>query len=451
MWSARETEALRKLLRSTPCEFSFKDLIRALSAPDSAIRPGAPAGAPPAAQSLSGDIFGDGGEDSPTKIAARRGAPRLGVNVSGLDVVTWRDTKRPQMKEAHHGRAPGQYHASNGMNTSGGVRDAMTRAGQGGQWSSASQSSHQRGLGGGAVLGTTSNEARQLRDSVYSAIRKLDSAQFTEQEFVQKLASLGVDIPPTLQRLIAKHKCDGSAVFQDFVRALAPFFEKVEKEIAVQRYASQVMTAPPNTRSSSPPPVELNQYAHGGHTRKAATGRGPQASLSHGDIVSWSEEPNALERRNEVAARQRSLGAKAGKGASPHLRTNPGIISWEGRQQEVPLHSQVRHVNPTQTTSGDIISWFGKPAVEEPPPQVGRAGHAAGRKLFGGSVPFGTETDLAPGMTYRDDNAMHVSRSRKAGVGTHRGDTGTWFKKVENNTNSRRPRDAVPFGTDADL
>ena len=65
-----------------------------------------------------------------------------------------------------------------------------------------------------------------LRGVVYDGVRQLDAGEITTEQFYARMNAMDIPLPMSMQRLIAKQKANGSAVFRDFVQAMGPVLQK---------------------------------------------------------------------------------------------------------------------------------------------------------------------------------------------------------------------------------
>ena len=269
-----------------------------------------------------------------------------------------------------------------------------------------------------------------------------------------------------MQRLIAKQKANGSAVFRECVQAMTPFFAKLERQEA-SRMAPPAPASPHH--QIVPAPKDANRRPRGdseSYQNKV------NATKSHGDILTWSGAPT----EQEVDQMNRGLSGnfprrKAGN-AKPHLRATGSFVDWE-QSNDRTAHtgkSRSRSARDPMASSGDIISWHKQQAQG---PQQSKGNLSANlekqhNKMYGGSIPFGTETDvqLAP-PSLGNGSARPMSRSgpfsdgvgeitqhkRKANVeARYATASGQWFQPPPPSANNaNRSRRSTPFGTDADL
>ena len=496
-----ETPELRRLLRQTPCEFSFTQLLQALNVKSTGTPISAPAGT--LVRRAEGDIFGnegvDGGEGNS---GVRRGAPKMGVTHSGLDVVTWRDNVSRAASRDHgsdalsgiHTRGRGVYATKDLSSQS--VSDAMHRGAYdpansttGKTWETTSRRQATEAFPDVAVHGNPSAlpgaPSFKIKDQVYAAIRALDDNSISEQAFVGRLVDCGVEITHALQHLIAKHRANGTAKFQDFVQVVQPFFAKIDREYArdmARQQAQQRSSSGGGGGGASESRQGQAYYDAVSSAEFTPTQGGPLATQHHGDILSWSDQPSGLEERAKKIVGGKMLGS--GKARSPsrkHLQENPGVFSWEasgkggsngGYGASHRAHGTAAPNNNT-ITSGNIISWheadgggraagggpiYGSRSPGSPP--GGALGGGQGRlhlatKLYGGTTPYGTDVDLGEGLdkSYGAGRAIGKGNVRSRNKET----TGAWMVQPasavqqQQGGGSRYGSTRAPFGTDVDV
>merc|ERR1711871_1504252 len=162
-----------------------------------------------------------------------------------------------------------------------------------------------------------------------------------------------------MQRLIAKQKAHGSAVFRDFVQAMGPVFAQMER-LEVMENAN---TKNDNTINAQQA-IQVNQQVQ---KEKQQNGKADIASInktkatkSHGDILTWSGKPNDMEQRS--LSKQGNFPRRAVQGGPrPHLRATGNFIEWdkdnvENQKQDRQTARKFRPNDP-MSSSGDIISW----------------------------------------------------------------------------------------------
>ena len=159
--------------------------------------------------------------------------------------------------------------------------------------------------------------------------------------FSEPSRKCGLEITPALQHLIAKHRANGTAKFQDFVQVVQPHFAKIDREyaatIAQQQQQSQRASKP--GRNGARADQASYDAASANYT---STQGGPLATQTHGDILTWSEQSSGLEERSKKMVGGKMLGT--GKGRSPsrkHLQENARVLLGKGIlpgsvQQRVP-------------------------------------------------------------------------------------------------------------------
>ena len=487
-----ETPEVKKLLRQQPCEFSFTQLLQALCAK----RVGTPIKAPAGAlvRRSEGDIFGNEGlHMGEGASGVRRGAPKLGVTHSGLDVVTWRDEKsRVASATIGSDALNGIEHRGRGVfsskdSSSNSVSDAMHRGSYalsseatGAAWDTTSRRQASEAFPDMAVQGSASTlpgaPSARIKGRVYSAIRALDENTITEQEFVSRLLECGVEINHSIEHLIAKHRANGTAKFQDFVQVVQPYFTKIDREYSIQMAQQQQQRAgtrggagqrlPSNNRTKD----EQEYYDAVSNQKPGATPTqgGPLATQHHGDILTWSSQPSGLEKRAQKLSGGRLLGM--GKSRSPnrkHLQENLGSFTWEsGTATESHRARGSAAPNNNTVTSGNIISWheedhqaatqaaWSPASLGSLSGGQGRLHYSMAKKLYGGSTPYGTDVDLGEGL---DKTYGHGRQARKGLVRSRgRETTGAWLTQppaAQQQTN-RVPSygsTRAPFGTDVDV
>ena len=476
-----ETPELRRLLRATPCEFSLKQLLQALTVKRIGREIQAPAGS--LVKRVEGTIFAEGDVDGGDGFSGvRRGAPKMGVTHSGLDVVTWSDPKSMQDtketgSDALNGvghRARGQYASK--VYHSDDVKDAMRRASYnavGGAWQTTSrrqggEAFPQRSVGNV----TSSGPSTQLKPKVYDAIRLLDSSQITADDFVQRLMSLSIPIPVALERLLAKHRSNGCATFQDFVSALQPYFNDIDRQYAsTQPSQEQTRAQSAGQRRGAGGSSNIGyRPSQQQYQQQSSSEAPPMALQNHGDILTWSGPRSGLEKnaqlmgapRHKAAPHLKETSYLTSHGHPHHVVDNGGAGGDGGRHKGggrggAHLHEQVYG-------SHDIIGWHGEgmqgPGASRAPQTLGgMAGssgkmHGAAIKLYGGTTPFGTDVDLGDGL---DKSYAGGNETRKGGVRGQRGHTGAWMvQSAVSNGGGRKSGGSfrgvqAPFGTDADV
>ena len=475
-----ETPALTRHLRTTPCEFKYKDLMDALKSSEAAVTHDRVAGA--RFDRADGTILSarrTGGR------SPRRGAQKLGVNYSGMDVVTWRDEGnaaagavpaggagspgRPRSNGSFSGKARGEFYQPD--NASNSVKSALFRDQYNPTeaWASATQLQQNQGLGQEPVVGRANvgGKVTALRDAVYNAVRELDRGNITTNQFYRRMDAINIDLPVQMQRLVAKQKANGSAVFRECVQAMTPFFAKLERQEAAR------MMAPPAPASPHQQGVPVRQEANRrprGDSESYVNKL--NATKSHGDILTWSGAPSV----QEVDQMNRGLGGNFPRrktaNAKPHLRATGSFVDW-AQSDDQPAHSgksRSRSARDPMASSGDIISWEKQQAQASQgrPGAVAAGSERQHNKMYGGAIPFGTDTDvqLAPPAA-ANGHARPMSRSgpfsdgvgeitqhkRKANVeARYAKESGQWFQPpAPSANNANRSRRSTPFGTDADL
>ncbi len=445
----KETNALARLLRTTPCEFKYKDLLNALQMEDGRNFNNAVAGA--RFDRNDGTIISD---KRRTGRSPRRGAQKLGVNYSGVDVVTWRgDTSvneevRPRVNSLT-GKAHGEFYKPD--NTSSGVRGAMFRDQYqpSSTWSTAAMEQQYNGTGREVVSGMANIGGRvtALRSAVYDGVRQLDAGQITTDQFYARMNAMEIPLPTSMQRLIAKQKAHGSAVFRDFVQAMGPVFAEMER-LEAMKNSTALQSNTNSTQQQSAQPQQQNVSVQ----NNAAFRNKTKATKSHGDILTWSGKPNDMEQKSLSKPGNFPRRAVQG-GPRPHLRATGNFIEWDKDNTENQKHEKqtARKFRPNDpmSSSGNIISWHkdDMPA-EQPHYRPKSQGH---NKMYGGSVPFGTDGDQ---MNPNFQNVGQTSRhSRKAGTNLrYASQSGQWWvPPPQGNSNVSVAKRATPFGTDADL
>ena len=453
----KETNALARLLRSTPCEFKYKDLLNALQTEDGKNFNNQVAGA--RFDRNDGTIISDRRK---TGRSPRRGAQKLGVNYSGIDVVTWRgDTqKQPETRPRINsltGKAHGEFYKPD--NTSAGVRSAMFRDEYqpSSSWSTAAMEQQYTGTGREVVSGMANSGGRvtALRSAVYDGVRQLDAGQITTEQFYARMNAMEIPLPTSMQRLIAKQKAHGSAVFRDFVQAMGPVFAQMERMEVMNNPSNQNNNNNNMQQQQQQQQVAVQQQQqNGSRTGDIASINKTKATKSHGDILTWSGKPNDMEQKS--LSKEGNFPRRAVQGGPrPHLRATGNFIEWdkdnaENQKQDRQTARKFRPNDP-MSSSGDIISWqkdeTNMPA-EKAPYRPKSQGH---NKMYGGSVPFGTDgNDKNPSFQNVGETSRH---SRKAGINMrYANQSGQWWvPPPQTNRSGNVARRATPFGTDADL
>ncbi len=446
----KETESLSRLLRTTPCEFKYKDLLHALQDEDGANMKGRIAGA--IFDRNDGTIISN---KTRTGRSPRRGAQKLGVNYSGIDVVTWRGDSQNQDKHRDTanmltGKGRGEFYKPD--NTSSGVRGAMFRDQYqpSSTWSTAAMEQQYNGRGQKVISGMANAGERitTLRGVVYDGVRQLDAGEITTEQFYTRMSAMDIPLPMSMQRLIAKQKANGSAVFRDFVQAMTPVFAEMERLEAMKLQNNQ------QTAESQPRPqaVEVPQEQLRRQNDVASKNK-KKATTSHGDILTWSGAPNEMEQKS--LSKQGNFPRRAVQGGpKPHLRATGNFIEWDKDNSENQKHDKKSarklRANDPMSSSGNIISWHNNPDSANQPAQR-RPKSQGHNKMYGGSVPYGTDNDQA------NSNFQAVGQtsrhSRKAGVNLRYADpSGQWWvPEPQSKTSGNIARRSTPFGTDADL
>jgi hypothetical protein len=446
----KETNALARLLRTTPCEFKYKELLNALQMEDGRNFNNAVAGA--RFDRNDGTIISD---KRRTGRSPRRGAQKLGVNYSGIDVVTWRgdtgnEEARPRVNSLT-GKAHGEFYKPD--NTSSGVRGAMFRDQYqpSSTWSTAAMEQQYNGTGREVVSGMANIGGRvtALRTAVYDGVRQLDAGQITTDQFYARMNAMEIPLPTSMQRLIAKQKAHGSAVFRDFVQAMGPVFAEMERVEAMKNAA-----APQSNSNNTQQQVVQQQQQNVGMQSNAAFRNKTKATKSHGDILTWSGKPNDMEQK--ALSKPGNFPRRAVQGGPrPHLRATGNFIEWDKDNTENQKHEKqtARKFRPNDpmSSSGNIISWHkdaSNTPAEQPHYRPKSQGH---NKMYGGSVPFGTDGDqMNPNFQTVGQTSRH---SRKAGTNLrYASQSGQWWvPPPQANSNMNAAKRATPFGTDADL
>jgi hypothetical protein len=471
-----ETPELRRLLRATPCEFSLKQLLQALTVKRVGHEITAPAGS--LTQRTEGAIFSEGDMEGGEGFSGvRRGAPKMGVTHSGLDVVTWRDPKSLQdtqntgsdaLSGVGH-RARGAYAAK--VYHSDSVSTALRRGSYqpGSSWETTSRLQSSEAFPNNAVGRTPPRSSRSSRASngrqstqpvdvsggpsvalkpqVYGAIRALDSSTITSDQFVQRLVELNVPISLSLERLLAKHRSNGEATFQDFVSSLQPYFNQIDRNYHAQRIAN----------GGHQQQQQQHHQQQQQQQQPSSNGKAPLAMQTHGDILTWSGPKSGLERKAQTIGGARHNFA-------PHLKETPGLFSHGHQTSNEGGHASGRggaHLHEQNFGSNDIIAWYEgdnrsrntsshhNQTLDGMVGNSGKQHYSTDKKMYGGSTPFGTDVDLGQGL---DKNYGQGKQTRKGNVRAQRPHTGTWMTQQPGPAVQPRFRGVqAPFGTDIDV
>jgi hypothetical protein len=469
-----ETPALARLLRTTPCEFKYKDLMNALKSAGSTLSDrNRVAGA--RFDRADGSILSDKPR-SPGGRSPVRGAAKLGVNYSGIDVVTWRNdsgdaASRPGSTQLFSSKARGEFYKPD--NRSNSVKAALFRDqyNPASTWASATQRQQHEGLGRDPVVGRANvgGKVTAMRDALYSAVRELDRGTISTEQFYGRMDAIGVEMPVQMQRLVAKQKANGSAVFRECVQAMTPIFERMERDEAAYYSAQELVQEPevPDvTRERFPSSVSGVGQSDISEQNKQ------KAVKSHGDILTWTHAPNDHEVRSQTHGLAGNFPRKRSNNTPrEHMRATGSFVEWDDAVADSAKHGGKSH-RPKDTrdpmaSSGNIISWHKD--LDGAPVDVPKSARMAQDKLFGGGTPYGTDDDVAanpvPRTSYQQSGPAFVangvgqisSRSRrKANVeARHATQSGTWFMPQTSEQPVSAPGSArrrpTPFGTDADL
>jgi hypothetical protein len=282
---------------------------------------------------------------------------------------------------------------------------------------------------------------------VYKAIRLLDSSSITSDDFVQRLMAMSIPIPVTLQRLLAQHQSHGCATFQDFVSALQPYFNEIDRNHASM--ASNIARQPAGGGGNI-------GYHQRQQQQQQQQQNAPMALQNHGDILTWSGPRSGLENKAQM------IGAPRHK-AAPHLKETSGLFvsgiypdkggsnsgGGGGGRGGAHLHEQVYG-------SHDIIGWHDGSGSQQGQTLGGMPGssgkmHGNALKLYGGTTPYGTDVDLGDGL----DKSYGIGKqTRKGGVRGQREHTGAWMTQRATSGGGQNQSFRgvqAPFGTDIDV
>jgi hypothetical protein len=205
-----------------------------------------------------------------------------------------------------------------------GVGKLLVQAGAAGgdaRFETATQASLRTGLHGKAdtahrpvtSAGYRTADHGMLREQVYSAIRQLDAGALPAGRFRERMAALGMPIPPVAERLLHNYDTNGKADFSRFVRAFEDAF--AERTVAavggeaamVEGSGDAPLTASGAAADVSPSAPFAHDSTSAGTYRSARAAA--QAERSHGDILGWQGEAaqNAEVREGTGASRRRHV------------------------------------------------------------------------------------------------------------------------------------------------
>jgi len=243
-----------------------------------------------------------------------------------------------------------------------------------------------------------------LREQVYSAVRTLDAGDVTVRQFRARMADLGIELPPAVERLLQGYSYGGGAAFPVFVKAFEGFFDAATTRDPAAAAASARSPRAASPRGcgtssareredgggwgagASPAPAPADRPAAG--TREAARVSGAPYATGPFDgardgrrpaTASGPSAPAAIGREAMLARDDASDLSRPVRPSSAYEASGDRHTFAEGHTSGGAYYST--HAHPYQRGHGDILGWS-TPATSGEAEQHDSRRRAPDRRLY---------------------------------------------------------------------
>lgn len=220
-----------------------------------------------------------------------------------------------------------------------------------------------------------------LREQIHSAVRLLDGGRINSRQFRARLTDIGVDLPPSAERMLQTYDGNGKVDFPRFVRAFEDFLDA--KTMPDPDAAAAAAAAPEPAAHAFGPSGAGAAYGAG-----AATGARPPLAR-RGDI--YGSEPGVAGGVGGSSSSSSGVASGSSAAASSAVGTvgrEDMVIVDDGRDLTRPLRPGSSytasgdtahftrggtsggafyspHIDPAHRGHGDILGWSMAPTTAE--------------------------------------------------------------------------------------